>query len=221
MRYIFIILLFSLFLNASNPKVYSVLGDTIYNNVEKINHLTTIKEYKIYKEEIEKYVQEVSKIKKMGFAIDSLSQSKLKKEYLTNLRKLSKQNDFFIRTVQLNYNNAFEDENSLLFSDMINSGLLDTQKNKKEIIGYYLRHSDEINASGLIQSYLDNDAQLNAKKDKILAKQKTKKIREKEKIQRIRANDIKAQRTLEVKLQKELNQKKLEIQENQKKELTQ
>lgn len=221
MRNILIITLLALFLNAFNPKAYAVLGDVIYNNVEKIENLANIKEYSLYKDEIIKYAQEVSQTKEKGFLVESSSDKNLKKEYLTTLRKLSKQNDFFVRSVQSNYSNSIKNENSLLFSQMINSGLMDTQKNRKEIIGYYLRHSDDINTSGVIQTYLDEDAKLQAKRDAIAAKHKTKKMREKEKIERIRANDLEAQRKLEAKLQKEVTQKKLEIRENQKKELNQ
>jgi len=208
MRNIFILIFFSLFLYANNPKVYAVFGDVIYDNAEPINHLTTIEEYKIYKEKIANYIQELTKIKKMGLAVDVSLDESLKKEYLINLRKLSKENDFFIRTVQTNYNNAIEDENSRLFSQIINSGLLDTQKNKKEIIGYYLRHSDDVNESGLIQFYLDEDVKLKAKRDEILVKHKNRRAHEEEKIANIRENDIKAQQKLEETLQNELHQQK-------------
>lgn len=217
---ILIITLLATFLSASNPKVYAVLGDVIYNNVENIDKLKELEVYKIYKEDIEKYVAEVNATKIQGYKIESLQDDSEKKAYLTSLRKLSKQNDFFLRSVQNNYKNAINNENNELFSKIINSGLIDTQKNKQDIIDYYFKHAEDINTTGLIQTYLDEDAKLKEKRDADAARYKTKKMREAEKIRRIRENDLEAQRKLEERLQEEVNKKKLEIRKNQKLELT-
>jgi len=216
-----LITLFTTILSASYPKIYAALGDVIYKNVDNIGKLVTIEKYSIYKDEIEKYVAEVQKTKELGFTIESKQTEGVnkKKEYLMSLRKLSKQNDFFVRSAEDNYKSAIENENSQLFSEIINSGLVDTQEYKKEIIDYYFAHSEDINATGVIQGYLDEDAKLKVKRDAEAAKYKTKKMREAEKIRRIRENDLEAQRKLEEKLQEEVNKKKLEIRKNQKIEL--
>jgi hypothetical protein len=221
MNKILIITFLVTLLNASYPKLYSALGDIIYDNVDKIEKLQNIKEYDVYKKEISDYVAEVQKTKEKGFEIISSDNKEDKKAYLTTLRKLSKQNDFFIRSVQSNYRKSIENEDSQLFSKLINSGLLDTQEHKQEIIDYYFEHEEDINATGVIQSYLDADAKLKSKRDAQAAKYKTKKMREAEKIKRIRKNDIEAQKALEKKLQEEVNKKKLEIRQNQKIELRQ
>lgn len=217
---ILIITLLTTLLNASYPKVYSALGDVIYENAEKIEKLEDIEIYSIYKVDIEKYVTEVNKTKEEGFTLESAADKEAQKAYLTSLRALSKQNDFFTRSAQSNYKNAIKEENSFLFSQLINTGLIDTQKHKEEIIDYYFKHAEDINASGVIQSYLDEDALLKEKKDAQSAKYKTKKMLEAEKIKRIRQNDIDAQKKLEKKLQDEVNKKKLQIRTDQKKELT-
>jgi len=217
---ILIISLLTTLLLASNPKIYSALGDVIYGNVDKIEKLKDIEVYSLYKSDIIKYVSEVNETKKKGFALEISPSKDAQKAYLESLRELSKKNDFFVRSAQSNYKKAMKDENNLLFSKLINSGIIDTQKNKQEIINYYFKHSDDINASGIIETYINEDALLKKKQSKQKAKYKTKKMREAEKIKRIRQNDIDAQKELEKKLQDEVNKKKLEIRKNQKIELT-
>ncbi len=45
-------------LNASNPTIYSALGDIIYNDVEKIERLQSIEEYTQYHSDIVQYAKE-------------------------------------------------------------------------------------------------------------------------------------------------------------------
>jgi hypothetical protein len=213
------IALFSTLLSAQNPKPFSALGDAIYNNVDKIEKLKYLEEYKYYKDDIEKYVEDVKKAKKKGFDIE-LGKYSDKKDYLNNLRDLSKRNDYFFRKVKSDYDNSIEKEDSKLFLEMINSGLIDTKKYKKEIIDYYFEHLKDINATGVIKKFLEEDARLKAKKEAQRKRYKSKKEKELEKIKRIRENDKREQEKLERKLQEELIKKKLEIREHQKKELS-
>lgn len=216
---ILIMTLLATLLNASYPIVYSALGNTIYENAQSVEKLKDIEAFSTYKEEILEYVKEVQNVKQEGFKIDASQESADKKAYLATLRKLSKQNDFFVRNAEARYKISIENENSLLFSQLINSGLIDTQKNKQEIIDYYFKNQEDINASGVIQFYLDEDARLKDKRDAHAAEYKSKKMREAEKIKRIRRNDIQAQQELEARLQKEVDMKKQEIRKNQKREL--
>lgn len=219
MRKLILISLFTTLLFSQNPNVYSALGDVIYNNVDKIEKLEDIKEFSLYTKKIEQYVQKVKTTKEVGYKIEKGDKNFDKKVYLSNLRALSKDNDFFHRTAKKFYDSSIQNENSQLFSQMINSGLIDTQEHKQEIIDYYFMHQEDINASGLIESYLDEDAKLRARKEAELKKIKSKKQRELEKIERIRAKDKKEQEALERKLQKELDKKKQEVLEEQKREL--
>jgi len=207
------------FLSANNPKPYSALGDVIYNNVQLIDSLKNISAYKLYINDISQYVKEVQSAKKDGFALEKGSKKINKKEYLNRLRKLSKTNDYFLRGIQSSYISSMNTNNYNLFSEIINSGLIDTKKNKAEIIDYYYKHQEDINASGVIEDFLNNDAKLKALKDAQKRRYKTKKMLEEEKIKRIRDRDRKAQEDLEIKLQNELQNKKIKIREAQKKEL--
>ncbi|MBN2815383.1 MAG: hypothetical protein JXQ67_01770 [Campylobacterales bacterium] len=216
---IIIFTFFTTLLYAKNPNVYAVLGDVIYNNVDSIEKLQNIEAYKDYKLGIKNYVSLVHETKEQGFAIESGDDIESKGKYLSTLRELSKKNDFYIRKAQNSYKNAVENEDSTLFTTLVNSGLIDTEKNKEDILQYYFEHADDINTSGVIQSYLDEDAALK-NKQAAQARYKSKKEREAEKIKRIRQNDLEAQKRLEERLQEEVNRKKIEIRENQKKELT-
>jgi len=204
---------------AKNPIAYAALGDVIYNNVDKIERLKDIDAYKLYENDILEYVKDVHKTKKNGFLLESAESTLSKKEYLASLRKLSKKNDYFIRSVNMNFIVAMRDEDCILFSQIINSELIDTQTHKQEIIDFYFNHSDEIDPAGVIQVYLDEDAKLKAKREALAKRHKTKQMLEKEKIERIRKNDKVEQEELEKELQEEVRKKKIEIREHQKSEL--
>jgi len=208
------------FLYAQNPKIYAALGDIIYNNVDKIDKLQIVPEFSAYQNDIQNYVKKVQETKKMGFAIENGDKTIDRKEYLNRLRKLSQKNDFFTRAVDVSFKTSLENQNSALFDNMINSGLLQTQKYKKDIIDYYFKHSDELNTTGLIQKYLDEDARLRAKQKAQKKHYKTKRERELERIRRIRLKDKLEQEKLERELEEKLRKKKLEIREYQKKELS-
>ncbi|SFV51250.1 hypothetical protein MNB_SM-7-889 [hydrothermal vent metagenome] len=133
--------------------------------------------------------------------------------------QIVKTNDFFVHSVASSYEEAKKHEESKRFSQLINSGLLDVNERKKEIIDYYFAHAKDMNTTGLIQSYLDADAKLRAKKEQEQKLYKSKKEREAERIKEIRENDKRQKEKLEKKLQKEVKEKKLEIREYQKEEL--
>jgi hypothetical protein len=201
------------FLYSNNPKPYAALGNVIYENVQKIDSLQKLKSYDLYKSDIAKYVKEVELAKKEGFEIEASKAKISKKDYLIKLRHLAKINDNYLRGIRDNYKASMNNNNYNLFSEIINCGLIDTNKNKNEIIDYYYKHQEDINASGVIEDLLNDDAKLKALKESQKIKYKIKKILEEEKLKRIRDKEKTTQENLEVKLQNELqnelqNQKK-------------
>ena len=192
------------FLYSNNPKPYAALGNVIYDNVQKIDSLQKLKSYDLYKSDIAKYVKEVELAKKEGFEIEASKAKISKKDYLIKLRHLAKINDNYLRGIRDNYKASMNNNNYNLFSEIINCGLIDTNKNKNEIIDYYYKHQEDINASGVIEDFLNDDAKLKALKESQKIKYKTKKILEEEKIKRIRDKEKTTQENLEVKLQNEL-----------------
>lgn len=203
----------------STPKPYAALGDVIYENVANIEKLKNVKGYEAFRNDIQKYVDAVKEAKEDGYKLENKKFGASKKEYLTKLRKLSKKNDYYSRSLQNAYRSSMKTNDYEQFLQIINNGLVDVNSSKKEIIDYYYKHEADINSTGVIENFLIEDANLKALKDAERKKYKSRKTLQEEKIQRIRANDEEAKIELENKLQKDLLQKKLKIRQNQKKEL--
>ncbi len=219
MKITIILSLLATLLLAQNPKAYAALGDVIYDNVENITKLQQIDSYKLYDSKIHKYTINVAAAKSVGFALDKGDKSVDKMAYLKNLRVLSKENDFYVRNSKTSFEKSMKNEDSVLFSEIINTGLIDTQMYKDEIINYYMFHAEDINASGVIQSYLDEDEALRKQRLENMKKYKSKSQIQAEKIKRIRENDKEKHAAVEKSLQEEVDRKKTEIRVNQKKEL--
>ncbi len=206
-----------------SPSVYSALGDVIYKNIDNIVKLKEIDAFKSFTEKINNYAKTVQETKEIGFDIQSGNKNIDDATYLNALRTLSKENDYFVRSVKSAYKLSIEKQDSKLFSQMVNSGLLDTDKNREQIVEYYLSHSKDINASEVIKNFLKKDIKKDVKKVKTKKKTynygQSKKLRDEAKIRRIREEDKRKQAELEKKLTEEVQQKKIEIRENQKKEL--
>jgi len=217
---IILFLFLTTILLAKNPVPFAALGDVIYNNAPKIEELKKINAFMSYKKEIDQYISKVNKVKSEGYTLEYNATAKKRKEYLIKLRELAKRNDYFVHLVELFYENALQTNNYKLFSKIINSGLIDTDERKKEIIDFYFAHQEEINPEGLIQSYLDEDARLRAKREAQRRRYKSKKEREAERIKEIRERDKREKERLEKQLDLELKKKKEKIREYQQKELS-
>ena len=206
-------------LTATNPKPYAVLGDVIYDNSQNIYKLHEIIQCHIPKKEILEYIKEVNATKQYGFALEE-GKSSDKKSYLNKLRALSKRNDNYVRTVNSSYRKSMKKKNYELFSALVNSGLLDIQSNKDEIISYFYKNSDDINSSGVIDDLLVKNTKIRAEKEALKKRNKSHKDQELEKIKRIRENDRLAKAKMEKELQTSVDNKKLKIREEQEKELS-
>jgi len=197
-----------------NPNVYSALGNTIYENVRAVEGLKKIEEFSRFESKIDKYTQDVAELKKEGFVIESKENSADKYKYLSRLRELSIVNDYFIRRVKNSFKLSIEKRNSRLFVEMINSGLLDTKTYKKEIIKYYVEHTQEIKPSGLLERFLQQNELDNRERE---TKNKNTKIdNQRAKIKRVRQRDINNKKALNKLLEEELIKKKLKIRQEQK-----
>jgi len=198
-------------LNASNPTIYSALGDIIYNDVEKIERLQSIEEYTQYHSDIVQYAKEVEKTKELGLQIESEPTKSRSKEYLARLRKLSKEHDCHLRAADALYKESLDESNIELFLRMINSGLIDTVAKKDEILEFYFKNIEDMNSSGVIQKYLDEDANLQEMRDAHLAQRAINTKEQKCKTQKVRQRDIEAHKELEQRLQDKVEKKKVQI----------
>ena len=206
-------------ISVANPKPYSSLGDVLYDNYEKIGQMTNVDAFKTYSKEINDYISDILTTKEMGYALELRQTGVLRKDYLDTLRELSKKNDDFLRKIENGYRTSIEKENSKVFLQIVNSELVDVEKNKKEIIGYYYLHSDDINSSGVIDRLIKENDAIRKLQQAQKKRYKTKKMREEERIKSIRLVDKQAKEKLEQRLQQELDQKKVDIRDNQVREL--
>ncbi len=219
MKKILLFFIFSTTLFAINPKVYSALGDMIYNNTIIIQSLKNSKYYNQYEEEINEYVLDVNETRKLGFEVQSGKKSDEHLVYLQRLRKLSEYDNYFKRIIKADFKTAIQLEDSKLFILVVNSGLLNTSKNKEKIMNYYKAHKKFIKTKGIIQKYLD---EIKAKTHVVKIYVKSKKEIEKEKEQRmekIREKDKIKQEDFKNKVDKDYQEKHKAIIEEQEKEL--
>lgn len=200
----------------SNPKVYSSLGNTIYDNVLKIEKLQDIEKYSQFRSKIDRYLREVQDTKLFGFDVEAGSKSDLKLDYLYQLRKHKKVNDYFLRSVKNAFESAIESQDNELFIGIVNSGLINVKQYKKKIMAYYNAHKKSINPKGTIQKFIDEDL---AWKNRKRWKPKTKQQLQEEKVARLRKNDKLDTQALERKLSEEVRVKKQKIRQTQEKEL--
>ncbi len=218
MKKFFLISFFATLLIAQNPKIYSTLGNIIYDNADKIVKLQEIPSFNQYLKTLQQYFLDVNKTKQLGNTILP-NDTNNKMEYLKQLRKLSVINDFFIRSVQKSFELAMKNEDNKLFFQLVNSGLLDIKTHKKKIIDYYVTHSQEIDKRGVIQELLDKDAKLLQQKKSQVEKELNKKKIQEAKIKRIREKDLQEHENLKKFLEEDISRKKVEIIQEQKKEL--
>ena len=219
LKLFFLLISLAIPLFSSNPIAFASLGNQIYNSVENIKKLSTISDFYPYEKRINNYLLKVKRAKQLGFSLDENTPAKTKKEYLMTLRQLAEENNYYHRLAQKSLESSIKNGDSLLFSKIINSGLIDTKANKKRILHYYFAHKKDINPDGLIQSYLDEDAMLQRKHKVSRHKRVSKKTKEEEKIERLRARDKARKKALEERLERELEKRKREIREEQREEL--
>jgi hypothetical protein len=218
-KYIILLFLSIYVLYASNPLPYAILGNKIYDNVNNIEKLQYIGDYNLFKNDIERYVHEVNSTKQEGFSLNEKSSLQERRDYLTKLRELSKDNDYYLRAAENSFNKAIKEKDSKLFNQIVNSGLINSEAHKKDIIKYYFAHSEDLNATGVVQKFLEEDENLKNKQDALQKKILTKKMRQEAKIKRIRKRDKLQQQQLEKKLDDAVEKKKIEIRKEQKREL--
>ena len=202
----------------ANPKVYASLGDSIYNNAPKIEKLKKIKQYDSFSERISRYVREVDMLKVEGYALEAKKSNK-NKQYLQKLRELAKTNDFFVRNAQAMYRKSMKQKNYTLFAQLLDTGLIDLERNKKEILSFYNKHQDEVPLFGKLQELVMQNKLKRGSKHTKEYYEKLRKMKEQEKIRRLRERDKQRQEALQRRLEKEVKEKKEKIREEQISEL--
>ena len=219
MKPFILFILFTLALFASNPTIFASLGDKIYDNITKIEKLKKFKEYKPFIQKIDEYVKEAKATKKLGFAIENGTHKDASRFYLKKLRELAKTNDFFVRSANAVFDQAYVTKDYDLLMDLLDTGLIDVERNKQRLLKLYEEDGEKFELRGVLKQLVDAS---NLKKKSKHSKEyyeRLRKIREEEKIRRLREKDKKRQEALQKRLDQELKRKKEEIEKEQIQEL--
>jgi len=214
MNKLVVLSLLATLLLGENPHAFSSLGDKIYDNAVLLENIKSIPEFSLMEDKIDAYIKEIEVLKKDGYAVSAKEEGSDKKEYLMLLRSLAKKDAYYIRQIKMSYKTSIKNEESELFVKLINSGLIDIGLYKKEILDYYDKHQDEIEVDGVIKIFLDE------KNKKVVRKSLIYKEIQAAKIKRIKEKDKAKKEALEQQLSDEVSQRKYNIRENQKKELS-
>ncbi|NPA65435.1 MAG: hypothetical protein GXO11_00990 [Epsilonproteobacteria bacterium] len=180
-------------LYSKNPTLFKEFGDPLYNNIEKIEKLKQIDSPHILKKEIKNYLENVKKVKEFGNTLSSVDQ-KSKSEYFKKLRELATQNDIYVEKAQKLFDLAIQENDLEMFSELLQTGLIDLRRHEKEIFDFYKSENKEF----LKKNYIDDiDAY----------KKLFKNIGDKEKktLNELRLDDLKYQNAIQKKLQKAID----------------
>lgn len=214
MKYIIFYLSLSLLLFASNPSIYSSLGDKIYNDVDNIMKLKEVAHFSKYEEDLVSYRLNVLKLKEDGFALDKKSSSLSKEMYLNSLRVLEKRYTLYTKEVDRVLKIAMQDGDSHTFNTLIATNLVDLEENRAEVLNFTKKHEGEVIITPSINKIIEVD-----EREKLKAIDLKQNI-EKERVQRIRESSKRKEALLEKELQEESEKKKLEIRNKQEEALS-
>ena len=200
MKAVFSLLFFISILSASNPKTFATLGDTIYDNAKKIEKLKKFKEYQPFVEKIDSYVKDVNKTKKLGFELQSEMKNETAHKYLEQLRKLSRTNDFFIRSTDAVFKKALQSNDYELLMELLDTGLVDVRRYKERLLEFYEENKGRFVPYGTLEQLIKEEKE----RKKSQTKEELQHRREHERVRHLREDDKKHQEELQKKLEMEI-----------------
>ena len=149
MKKYIVLLLTALTLFAENPKSFAALGDLVFDDVETFQQLESLPVMASHTKELDAYIKEANRVKKMGFALDAKEDGVVAKEYLAALRKLSAQHDKVIQFSRSTFSEAIEKEDTATVNYMVVSGVIDPENYRSELINFYEEFGEDNNLSGI------------------------------------------------------------------------
>ena len=210
---LFLLSVISVFLFAQNPSIYALLGDVIYNNANEIKELTKVSSFENEKKDIEDYIDKTEQLKQIGFLIDSGDGNYSNREYLKDLRELSKENDKFVRLVNSKFIDAIDNNDTNTFVQLIDLDIVQKEKSIEKVKSFIRAHEGDVNST---EYYLQYKDALQTEKIEQNKAQKTSNNEKMSQIERIREKDKKRQKALQEELEKMMKDKKKQIYKQQK-----
>jgi hypothetical protein len=134
-------LLLATCLMGANPKLYSGLGDTIYDAMPKLSELADVEAVAKHRNNIEAFLGKCRSTKDRGFALDKGAKEKAEtQDYLKRLRTLNRDYEFYVHVAEDALNRSMRNNDYRSFAALIQTGLIDFEKDSKRIVGFYKLH---------------------------------------------------------------------------------
>lgn len=125
----------------ANPKLYSGLGDTIYDAMPKVSELAEVQAVAKHRNNIEAFLTKCSSTKEKGFVLDKGTKDKKETQaYLERLRSLNSEYEFYVHTAEEALSRSIQDNDYGNFAALIRTGLIDIEDNSDRIVGFYELH---------------------------------------------------------------------------------
>lgn len=159
---------------AENPKIYSGLGDMIYDNMESMSRLSDIKAMAKYNESIDAYLEKCQEVRKNGFDLEKNKPTPVEtKAYLNSLRSLEKEHAYYLRMTNAALLQAIHNNDYETYSELIKSGLIDIEKNSDNIIGFYLQNRNENNSLVEVEDFMKYQEELKKRENQEAARRQS------------------------------------------------
>lgn len=146
---------------AENPKIYSGLGDLIYDDMESMSRLSDIKAMTKYNESIDTYLEKCQTVRQSGFDLEKNKPTPAEtKAYLNRLRSLEKEHAYYLRMTNTALLQAIQTNDYETYSELIKSGLIDIETNSEDIVGFYLQNRNEHNVLAEVEDFMKYQEEL-------------------------------------------------------------
>ena len=219
MKKLILLLLLTLTLFAQNPKIFSALGDVIYDDVAIFKKIKNYPSMHKYRKDIDAYIISAKKTKKIGLAIDAKEEGVDSKSYLKMLRELSKKHDGITVHINQCFKDAMAAEDSESINTLIIDGVIDPKDYKNELITYYEEYGEDDNLSSLSDMYAEHLKSMNLKKHVNVSQSEEEARENAKRIERMRAKTMQKEEALNQSVLEEKNREKQKVLSAQKKEL--
>jgi hypothetical protein len=172
MRKALLPLLLATCLMGANPKLYSGLGDTIYDAMPKMSELSDVEAVAKQRKNIEVFLEKCRFAKERGFALDHKAIDKAEAQaYLDRLRTLNRDYEYFVHVAEAALNRSLRENDYPNFVALIQTGLIDIESDSKRIVGFYKTHKTGKPVEE-IEDYIAYQKQLSKLKAKEKAKRR-------------------------------------------------
>jgi len=224
MKIVILFMMIAVMAFSKNPAVFESLGDELYNHKYGLERLREIKEFAKYRVTLDQYLLRLERAKIKGFDIE-YKRSNDRAGYLKLLRELAKIDEHFVRMARRKFKDALEKEDARLFEALVNSGLIDREKNKQKILDFYYKHKEKITLypdTPLAAMILQEELRRKPKKKIRHSAAYYRKLRlekERRKIKRVLQKDARKEKELQEALEREAELKKRAIRQKQLKAL--